>query len=144
MQVQLNQGRKTVHHGSLFLSQVSVTMAPMTSQDDNLLGSLGFLRVALITLALINCLFPLIAIVFPFLLEGDKHSFGSVLITIVAPVNAPLLMVVTLFDYIMSRVRAADSEGSERQRFTKIGRIELAVLGITLLVWIPYFSLKLS
>jgi hypothetical protein len=116
----------------------------MTSQDDNLLRSLGFLRVALITLALLNCLLPLIAIVFPFALEGDKHSFGSVLINIVAPVNAPLLMVVVLFDYIMSRVRAADGEGSERLRYTTIGRIELAVLGITLLVWIPYFSLKLS
>jgi hypothetical protein len=116
----------------------------MTSQDNNLLRSLGFLRIALITLALLNCFFPLIAITFPFLLEGDKHSFWSVLTTIVAPVNAPLLMVVTLFDYIMSRVRAADSEGSERRHYTKIGRIELAVLGITLLVWIPYFSLKLS
>jgi len=116
----------------------------MTSQDDNLLRSLGFLRIALITLALLNCLFPLLAIAFPLLLEGDKHSFWSVVITIVAPVNAPLLMVVTLFDYIMSRVRAADGEGAVRLRYTTIGRIELAVLGITLLVWIPYFSLKLS
>ena len=116
----------------------------MTSQDDNLLRSLGFLRVALITLALLNCLVPLIAMLFPFVLEGDKHSFWSVLITIVAPVNAPLLMVVILFDYIMSRVRAADSEGSERSHYIRIGRIELAVLGITLLVWVPYFSLKLS
>ena len=116
----------------------------MTSQDDNLLRSLGFLRVAFITLALLNCFFPLIAIAFPFLLEGDKHSFWSVLITIVGPVNAPLLMVVILFDYIMSRVRAADGEGPVRLRYTSIGRIELAVLVITLLVWIPYFSLKLS
>jgi hypothetical protein len=119
-------------------------MAPMTSQDNNLLRSLGFLRVGLITLALLNCFLPLIAIVFPFVLEGDKHSFVSVLINIVVPVNAPLLMVAILFDYIMSRVRAADSEGSVRLRYTKIGRIELAVLGITLLVWIPYFSLKLT
>jgi len=116
----------------------------MTSQDDNLLRSLGFLRVALITLALLNCLLPLIAMLFPLALDGDKHSAGSVLINIVAPVNAPLLMVVILFDYIMSRVRAADSEGSQRQRYTTIGRIELTVLGINLLVWIPYFYLKLS
>jgi len=116
----------------------------MTSQDNNLLRSLGFLRTALITLALLNCLFPLLAIAFPFLLAGDKHSLWSVVLTIVGPVNAPLLMVVTLFDYIMSRVRAADGEGAERLRYTTIGRIELAVLGITLLVWIPYFSLKLS
>jgi len=115
----------------------------MTSQDNNLLHSLGFLRVALLTLALLNCLLPLIGILFPFVLAGEEHSFWSVLINVVAPVNAPLLMVVILFDYIMSRVRAADSEGSQRQRYIKIGRIELAVLGITLLVWIPYFSLKL-
>jgi len=115
----------------------------MTSQDNNLLHSLGFLRVALLTLALLNCLLPLIGILFPFVLAGEEHSFWSVLINVVAPVNAPLLMVVILFDYIMSRVRAADSEGSQRQRYIKIGRIELAVLGITLLVWIPYFYLKL-
>jgi len=115
----------------------------MTSQDNNLLHSLGFLRVALLTLALLNCLLPLIGILFPFVLAGEEHSFWSVLINVVAPVNAPLLMVVILFDYIMSRVRAADSEGSQRQRYIKIGRIELAVLGITLLVWVPHFSLKL-
>jgi len=115
----------------------------MTSQDDNLLHSLGFLRVALLTLALLNSLPPLIGILFPFVLAGEEHSFLSVLLNVVAPVNAPLLMVVILFDYIMSRVRAADSEGSQRQQYIKIGRIELAVLGITMLVWIPYFSLKL-
>jgi len=115
----------------------------MTSQDDNLLHSLGFLRVALLTLALLNCLLPLMAILFPLELAGEKHNFSSVLTNVVAPVNAPLLMVVILFDYIMSRVRAADSEGSQRRHYIKIGRIELAVLGITLLVWIPYFYLKL-
>ena len=115
----------------------------MTSQNDNFLHSLGFLRVALITLALLNSLLPLMAILFPFVLAGEKHGLSSVLINVVAPVNAPLLMVVILFDYIMSRVRAADSEGSQRRQYIKIGRIELAVLGITLMVWIPYFSLKL-
>ena len=115
----------------------------MTSQDDNLLHSLGFLRVALLTLALLNCLLPLMVFLLPFELAGEKRSFWSVLTNVVAPVNAPLLMVVILFDYIMSRVRAADSEGSQRRHYIKIGRIELAVLGITLLVWIPYFYLKL-
>ena len=115
----------------------------MTSPDNNLLHSLGFLRVALLILALLNCLLPLMAFLLPFELAGEKHSLWSVLINVVAPVNAPLLMVVILFDYIMSRVRAADSEGSERRQYIKIGRIELAVLGITLLIWIPYFSLKL-
>ena len=52
---------------------------------------------------------------------------------------APLIIVVLLFDYIMSRVRAADAEGVERDRFARICRIELGMLLLTLLIWVPFF-----
>jgi hypothetical protein len=63
----------------------------------------------------------------------------TVLTTVIAPVLAPLFIVVILFDYIMSRVRAADADGELRGLFVSIGRIELAVIGICLLFWVPYF-----
>ena len=55
------------------------------------------------------------------------------------PVLAPILVVVILFDYIMSRVRAADADGLLRTRFTRMARIDLLVMVVTLLFWIPYF-----
>ena len=57
---------------------------------------------------------------------------------------APLLAVVLLFDYIMSRVRAADATGFEHDRFVRIGRIELAVMVLTLLFWVPFFAAMLG
>ena len=66
-----------------------------------------------------------------------------ILTRVITPVIAPLLVVVILFDYIMTRVRAADSDGELRSRFIQIGRIELAMLGLMLLFWVPYFILKL-
>jgi hypothetical protein len=116
----------------------------MTAYTDNLLSTLGFLRIGLFVLALLNILPPLIDIMLPVTASTDGHSFWSVLTSVITPVMAPLLMVVLLFDYLMSRMRAADATGSERASYVTIGRIELAVLGITLLFWVPFFTTKMT
>jgi len=116
----------------------------MTSHTDNLLSTLGFLRIGLLVLALLNILPPLIDILLPVTASTDGHSFWSVLTSVIAPVMVPLLMVVLLFDYLMSRMRAADAAGSERASYVTIGRIELAFLGITLLFWVPFFTMKMT
>ena len=110
--------------------------------------ALGFLRIALLVLALINLLLPLIDVLLSAATSSGAHTLWSVLTTIITPVLAPLLGIVILFDYIMSRIRAADAatdvDGALRKRYVTIGRIELTVLGITLLFWVPFFTLKLS
>lgn len=116
----------------------------MTSNDDNLLRGLGFLRIALLVLVLLNIALPLIGMLLPFAASAGERTIWTVLTTVVAPVMAPLLGVVILFDYIMSRVRAADSTGQQRTLYTAIGRLELAVIATSLLFWIPYFMLKLN
>jgi hypothetical protein len=116
----------------------------MTSNDNNLLHAMGFLRIGLLFLVLLNLSLPLIGMIFPFAVSGDESTIWIVLTTVVAPVIAPLLVVVILFDYIMSRVRAADSTGPQRARFVTIGRIELAAIAISLLFWVPYLMLKLN
>jgi hypothetical protein len=116
----------------------------MTSNDDNLLRALGFLRLALLVFTLLNLSLPLFGMLPPFAVSGGERTIWGVLTTVVAPVMAPLLVVVILFDYIMSRVRAADSTGPQRARFVAIGRIELAAIAISLLFWVPYLMLKLS
>lgn len=104
------------------------------------LPELGFLRAALLFLALANLVPPLVA-----LLAGTGSDGAWPVITaLVAPVMAPILVVGLLFDYIMSRVRAADAQGPERERFQHIARIELIVIGMTLLIWIPFFTTRLG
>lgn len=116
----------------------------MKSNTDNLLSNLGFLRAGLIILALVNILPPLIEFMLPLSVSTNEHSFWSLLTSVITPVMAPLLMVVLLFDYLMSRMRAADATGLQRASYVTIGRIELAILGITLLFWVPYFNIKMT
>ena len=116
----------------------------MTSHTDNLLSALGFLRIGLFVLALLNILPPLIETLLPVAANTDEHSFWWVLTSVISPVMAPLLMVVLLFDYLMSRMRAADAAGSERASYVTIGRIVLAFLGITLVFWVPFFTMKMT
>ncbi len=116
----------------------------MKSNHDNLLSSLGFLRVALLALALINILLMLIDVLVPVTTVTEGHSLWWIVTNLVAPVLAPLLAIVLLFDYIMSRVRAADAEGELRSRFIAISRIELSVIALSLLFWVPWFVLDLS
>jgi hypothetical protein len=115
----------------------------MNSKHHNLLSELGFLRIALLIAGLLNILLPLIEILVPLAGDDDKHHFWSVMTGVIAPVMAPLLIVVILFDYIMTRVRAADGDGELRNRFIRIGRIELAMLCLMMLFWVPYFIFKL-
>jgi len=115
----------------------------METNDKNLWQSLGFLRLALLALVLINMLPPIINLQAGSI-AVDYHGTWNLLATVIAPVMAPLLGVVLLFEYIMSRVRAADAEGERRALFTKIGRIELAVMLLALAFWIPFFIILMS
>lgn len=116
----------------------------MTANDDNLMQTLGFLRIALLGFALLDIALPLADILFSIAAPGGEHNMWSVLTGVIAPVLAPLLLIVMLFDYIMSRVRATDADGALRARFITIGRIELVVIALSLLFWVPYFNFKLS
>ncbi|HEY5739610.1 MAG TPA: hypothetical protein VIW27_07780 [Gammaproteobacteria bacterium] len=109
----------------------------MTGSDKNLWQSLGFLRLALLALALLNALLPLVAILTD--IGAGEHGLWNLLVTMITPVMAPLFVVVLLFDYIMSRVRAADAEGERRLSYTRIARIELAVILLTLVFWVSFF-----
>ena len=54
------------------------------------------------------------------------------------------LLVVVFFDYLMSRVRASDATGEERDRFILISRIELAMIVLYFAYWGPYFASLLN
>ncbi len=104
----------------------------------NLWQSLGFLRQALLLLALVNMMLPLVSLQAG-IAGADEQGLWNVLVLMVAPVMAPLFTVVLLIDYVMSRIRAADTDGEQRALFIRIGRIELVVMAITLIFWVPFF-----
>lgn len=95
---------------------------------------------ALLLMALFNVLLPLIDVVFS--PSVDESSLWSIISGLITPVMAPIFFTVILFDYLMSRVRAADSDGDEGLQFARISRIELGVIGLTMMFWIPFFAFK--
>ncbi|MDJ0776371.1 MAG: hypothetical protein QNJ85_00825 [Gammaproteobacteria bacterium] len=104
-----------------------------------MLSTLGILRLSLLALALLNTLPPLLIQFGALTVNANEESFASIFLTLVVPVMAPILLVVILFDYVMSRVQAADAEGDAATRYASIARIELVVMLFTLLAWIPFF-----
>ncbi len=104
-----------------------------------MLNALGILRLSLLGLALLNTL-PALLLQFGIIsVPADEHSFAALMLQMVVPVMAPLFLVVILFDYVMSRVQAADAEGEAAARYASIARIELAVMLFSLLARIPFF-----
>lgn len=113
----------------------------MSRRNGSLFASLGILRQALLGATLVNTALPALHWLIDF---GSGRSLWDIIADLVAPSISLLFAVVILFDYIMSRVRAADAEGEERARFIAISRVELLVLALTLLFWIPYFAYLLA
>ena len=112
----------------------------ITSRSGFRLTSLGFLRLSLYGLAIIDMAIPACYWLLE-ILTGSviDQPLVSIIATLVAPVMAPILLVVILFDYVMSRIRVADEQGDLRAYYLLICRIELLLIGIMLAYWIPYF-----
>ena len=107
-----------------------------------LYSTLGPLRTGLLLIALLNLLVSAFHWIGNenFTANLDSTSSGwEIAAVYIAPVNAPIILVVVFFDYIMSRVRMADSTGEDRAKFFLISRIELAMIWLSLMYWGPYF-----
>ena len=104
------------------------------------LTSLGFLRQGLIGLAFVTMLFPIVEwIIIQLLGESGEHSLLSLSAGLIAPVMAPMLIVVILLDIIMSKVRAADDPDGSGDFYRMISRIDTIVIVIMLIFWVPFF-----
>ena len=112
----------------------------MTTTFKSRLASLGTLRLGLITITMVNMLLPVIDSILRRLIVSDmSDSIWNIFPTLIAPVMAPLLLVVIFFDYLMSRIQAADAQGEKRDHFIAISRIELMIMAIMFLYWLPFF-----
>ena len=100
---------------------------------------LGALRVGLLLFTAIDILVPLVD---GLARHGSPWPTGGHAATyvVIASAMAPILFVVLLFDYIMSRVRAADAGDAGGARFLAIGRVELIAMGVLLAYWMPVLA----
>ncbi len=98
-----------------------------------LLQDLGFLRISLLLLGIFDTL-----IAPPAGTYAVKQGI-EVIPTLVAPAAGPIIMMVILFDALMSKIRASDTTGEERKKFRSIMWTELAVVAFMVIGWLPYF-----
>jgi len=102
--------------------------------------SFGFLRQGLVGLAIATMLLPMIEWVLVQLTgELNERSLLSISAGLIAPVMAPILMVVLLLDMIMSKVRAIDDPGSSGDLHRAISWFQTILIVIMLVFWIPFF-----
>ena len=95
--------------------------------------SLGFLRISLLALGVIN------AFLSPEPGTPINHDGIEVIPTLVAPAAAPIIIMVILFDVLMSKIRASDSTGEESKKFKSIMWVELGVVVFMIMAWLPYY-----
>ncbi len=93
---------------------------------------LGILRVFLILLAIL-CAFlsPQPGT------QLNLNNWQDVITTLVAPAMAPIIFMVIMFDFMMSRIRM--SEESQKDKFRRIGYIELITALFLFIMWLPFF-----
>ena len=103
-------------------------------------ASLGFLRLGLIGLAIASMLLPMVEWVAIRLMgELSEDSLLSLTAGLIAPVMVPILIVVMLLDVIMAKVRAADDQTSAGDLYRMISRVDIVLIIVMLIFWVPFF-----
>lgn len=98
-----------------------------------LIQDLGFLRVALVIMAvLVMAGAPKPGT--PMMLEG-----WGMWKTLLTPTLAPILFMVLMLDALMGRVLLGSAQGAERARYRRIVVVNLTTGIASLLWWLPYF-----
>ncbi|MFO7640841.1 MAG: hypothetical protein R6X17_06130 [Candidatus Competibacteraceae bacterium] len=97
------------------------------------LAGYGPLRILLAATALVS--------IFLAPAPGTAPAFEgwAMLSTLLAPVLAPLAVMVLFLDALMSRVMIADTEGDARTHYRRVMWTDLAVAAVTVGFWVPYF-----
>ena len=101
---------------------------------------LGALRFGLLLLVVIDIVLPAAWLVIRLMndIEASYTGWQSFPV-LIAPVLAPILFVVLLFDIVMCSVHAADNPGEAGDRHRLIRRIDLLFIVLLLFYWIPFF-----
>jgi|TARA_B110000238_G_C15979557_1_gene375342 hypothetical protein len=95
--------------------------------------SLGFLRISLLAMGVINSFLS------PKPGTPISHEGLEVIPSLIAPAAAPIIIMVILFDALMSKIRASDSTDEESRIFKSIMWTELTVVAFMIMAWLPYY-----
>lgn len=98
-----------------------------------LLKQMKPLRVMLAILALLLSIFS------PAAGTSANYEGIAVLQTLIMPALTPLIFMVLLLDALMNRVWLIDAKGDDVVKFRNIMRVDLLLVAIIFIVWIPYF-----
>ncbi len=103
-------------------------------------SSFGLLRLGLLTLAMISMLVPTIEWVVTEL-HGELPDDSLLALGggLIAPVMAPVLIVLLLLDVIMAKVRAADDPTASGDQYRLISRVDSFLILVMLIFWVPFF-----
>lgn len=97
-----------------------------------ILSRLGVLRAMLVTIVLLLIIMGPIS-------GGEPRIGGFALFTsVVAPAFYVIMLFVLPLDITMSRVFMGEAQGEEKLRYRFIIRLELALLALMLLAWLPF------
>lgn len=109
------------------------------------LSSFGFLRLGLISLAILSMLLPIVEwVVIQLIGEVAERSVLGLSAGLIAPVMAPVLILVILLDIIMAKVRAAGNQTDAGNLYRTVSRVGTILLITMLLFWVPFFVFFIS
>jgi hypothetical protein len=104
------------------------------------LSSLGFLRLGLIGLSLLSMLLPIFEwVVIQFSGQTAERSVLGFSAQLIAPVMAPVLIVVILLDIFMAKIRTADDPKGVGIFYKTVSRIETMLIAVMMAFWVPFF-----
>jgi len=113
---------------------------PMNPTLKTQFASLGLLRLGLVGLAIVSMLIPLVEwVVVQLMGELSEHSLLALSARLIAPVMAPMIIVVLLLDIIMAKVRAADDPTGSGDLYRMISRVGMTLIVVMLVFWVPFF-----
>ncbi len=114
----------------------------MASTFKTQLSSFGLLRLSLIGLAILSMLIPIVEwAVIQLLGEVAERSVLGISAELIAPVMAPVLIILILLDIIMAKVRTADDPTGAGVLYRTVSRMETILIVIMFLFWVPFFIL---
>ena len=76
--------------------------------------------------------------------SGSGENLWDLSSGMIAPTLAPMVLMLILFDWIMSKFRSSDDEDPAAPRFQRLQRIAGIALLLGLAFWIPYFTVMAS
>lgn len=98
------------------------------------LAELGVLRVLLLAGAV------MVLVLRPAPATAPVYSGWGLFPTLIAPVLAPLVVMVLVLDTLMAGVLMSDKQGDERRRYRRIIRVNVFMAAVLALWWWPYFT----